>query len=144
MFVVQLDAQAGFGFHAASVNQGTEGIPGRCRTKTDTNARKGACVTRIEGVDDVGVRSQWSRGSRIRRSGSEKGRPNAHTILDNLVSKKEYNMKLTHLPFRSWFGHCMKGRGREEVIVSAAFVACRNIVPPRCSFQQQRQLFSVR
>ena len=41
----------------------------------------------------LSVRSQRSRGSRMKRRSLEKGRPRASTIIDNRVSKKELNVK---------------------------------------------------
>ena len=65
---------------AASVNQNVEEIRERCETKTDNEARKDMCVTRIEEVDDV-VREE-AEEQRMQDEEEEFGERKT-TILDN-------------------------------------------------------------
>ena len=113
------------GFQAASVNQSVDEIRERCKTKT----RKEVCVTRIEEVDDdeheKSERETREAGGRCRgrkrkRKSLEKGRQRENTILDIQANNVRIEREMTHLPFRSWCRHCIKGRVREE--------DCRNAI----------------
>ena len=83
----------------------------RCETNAETKARKDAGGTRVEGWMLLCVRST---GSRMKRMSSEKGRPRASTIFPPPSEQQRIEHGMTHLPFRSWCRHCIKGRGREE------------------------------
>ena len=80
------------------------------KNNTKCSARKGACVTRIEEVDD-GVREEsMEQRKEEEEESSEKQRPRASKILHQRVNKKEFNTKLRI--FRFAVG--IPGRGRGE------------------------------
>ena len=84
------------------MNQGAEEIRERCKTKTEMKVRKEACVTRVEGMDDV-VREESDEqrrqdeeeefGERKTTRKNDLGRPSEQERLEH---------EMTHLPFRSW------------------------------------------
>ena len=91
-------------FQAASVNQNVAEIQERCETKTrQDEARREACVTRIEEVDDV---EHEKSEEQSKQEEEEFGEPRETTRKDD---PRTTNM--THLPFRSWCRNCIKGRG---------------------------------
>ena len=83
------------------------------RPKTEIKARNEACVTRIDGVDDV-VREE---SEEQRRDEKEEFGERKTTRTHDLRQPSEHERiehEMTHRPFRIWCKHCIKGRRREE------------------------------
>ena len=71
-------------FQAVSVKQNVEEIRENCKTKTENEARKEECATRIEEVDDVAHEK-----SEEQRKSLEKGRLRENMILDSQTNSKK-------------------------------------------------------
>ena len=82
----------------------------RCETETEIEARKEACVTRIEAVDDV-VREKSVEQSKQKEDEFGEGRSRASTIFDKHVKKERIEHELTHLPILRRCRRCIKRRG---------------------------------
>ena len=127
--VMQLKAQAGadetkdgevgrtdhkFGFWEAGVSRNPEETCERCKIKTGSKAGTAGHVTRIGGVDDAVREESEEIKDMTKKRTSGTGRPCGSTIFVNRANRKESKMKMTQIPFRSWWRHSIKRRGREQ------------------------------
>ena len=81
-----------------------------CKTKTENEARKEVCVTKIEEMGDV--EHEKPEEQRKREEEDEFGEKKIPRKSDprQLSEQERTEHEMTHLPFRSWCRQCVKGR----------------------------------
>ena len=85
----------------------------RCKTKTKNEARKGVCITRIEEVDDVEHEKTNERRKQEEEEEFGEWKTTRRHDPRQPSEQERIEHEMTHLPFRIWCRHCIKGKWRE-------------------------------
>ena len=81
-----------------------------CKTKTENEARKEVCVTKIEEVGDVEHEKPEEQRKREEEDEFGERKIPRNSGPRQLSEQERTEHVMTHLPFRSWCRHCNKGR----------------------------------